>query len=211
MITNPPVYDYLTLFPIYTYPPFISGKLTWSQKNQEVSSDSPHCSGGEWYHENSYPHHRSGRCHCASPQNSNQTLKLLIKRGLGVIWFLDHPGCRVFSIGLVYACLCFLTGISFSLHHFGEMLWLESTSMKHIYVVLILWGFNKRTSQYLLRNPNQKIVVLPVNICCDFQWYCDKLFQMFLSRWKWQSGIKIGSLPSPYVLWVVIVYERKPW
>ena len=67
---------------------------------------------------------------CASSQNSNQTLKLLIKRGLGVIWFLDHLGCRVFSIGLVYACLCFLTGISFSLHHFGEMLWLESTSMK---------------------------------------------------------------------------------
>ena len=85
---------------------------------------------GEWYHENSYAHHRSGWCHCASSQNSNQTLKLLIKRGLGVIWFLDHLGCRVFSIGLVYACLCFLTGISFSLHHFGEMLWLESTSMK---------------------------------------------------------------------------------
>ena len=34
---------------------------------------------------------------------------------------------------------------------------------------------------------------------------------MFVSGWKWQSGIKNGPLTSPAVLWVVSVRERKPW
>ena len=51
VITNPLLYDYSTFPPIYTYPPFSSGTLTWTQKILEVSSDfSPNCSGGGWYH-----------------------------------------------------------------------------------------------------------------------------------------------------------------
>ena len=46
VITNSPLYDYLTLFPHISLPPpppavIFSGKLTWSQNILEVSSDSP--------------------------------------------------------------------------------------------------------------------------------------------------------------------------
>ena len=34
---------------------------------------------------------------------------------------------------------------------------------------------------------------------------------MFVSGWKWQSGIKDGSLPSPAVLWIDSVYEKERW
>ena len=33
---------------------------------------------------------------------------------------------------------------------------------------------------------------------------------MFVSGWKWQSGIKDGLLPSPAVLQIVSVREEKP-
>ena len=42
VITNPLLYDYSNLSPLYTLiPAFISGKLTWPQKILEVSSDAP--------------------------------------------------------------------------------------------------------------------------------------------------------------------------
>ena len=53
VITNPPPAPLLLIIPlcppIYTYlpTPFISGKLTWPQKNLEISPvPPPHCSGG---------------------------------------------------------------------------------------------------------------------------------------------------------------------
>ena len=33
---------------------------------------------------------------------------------------------------------------------------------------------------------------------------------MFVSSWKWLSGIKDGALPSPAVLWIVSVCEENP-
>ena len=33
---------------------------------------------------------------------------------------------------------------------------------------------------------------------------------MFVSGWKWQSGIKDGPLPSHAVLWIVSVCEENP-
>ena len=33
---------------------------------------------------------------------------------------------------------------------------------------------------------------------------------MFVSGWKWYSGIKDGPLPSPAVLWIVSVWEENP-
>ena len=34
---------------------------------------------------------------------------------------------------------------------------------------------------------------------------------MFVNEWEWYSGIKDGPLPSPAVLSVASVRERKPW
>ena len=34
---------------------------------------------------------------------------------------------------------------------------------------------------------------------------------MFLSRQKWWRRIKDGLFPSPAVMWIAIVCERKPW
>ena len=34
---------------------------------------------------------------------------------------------------------------------------------------------------------------------------------MFVNEWKWYSGISEGPLPSPAVLWIVTMRERKIW
>ena len=56
VITNPPLYDYSTMSPLYTLiPPFISRKLAWPQKILEVSSDSPPLfREGGWCHDSEH-------------------------------------------------------------------------------------------------------------------------------------------------------------
>ena len=89
---------------------------------------------GQNHSKNSYPYHRSD--HTGATVHLHKilikTLKLLINRVLGVTWFLDHNDCGVFNIARYFFVFVFLARVFFSLRHFGETLWPESTSVKHI-------------------------------------------------------------------------------